>query len=198
MLSILHFLFGSGQYIDRSAFWSGVAVLLAAIGVLIALIQLGGIKKVSRADFAKRFVDSFFSSETRTLFALLMNSALEFTVLEIVDDTGKMIDRLPYWRIKQRVASQLRGIVRLDEGRIGYSAFEVDDLLLGFFDDLGWYHKRGLIDLETIKQTFGYYICEAFGNEQVRSYLADPDNMGRYIDFKDLFHEVCEKSNAKP
>lgn len=190
-MHILHFLFGSGQYIDRSALWSGVAVILAAIGVAIALVQLGGIKKVSRADFAKRFIDTFFTPETRTLFTLLLNSALKFDVLEIADEAGTVIDRLPYWRIDKSVAAQLHGIVPVEETKSGYSAFEIDDLLLGFFDDLGWYHKRGLIDIDTIKQAFGYYICESYENDQVKRYLADEDNKGRYGDFRSLYEAVC-------
>jgi hypothetical protein len=191
MLSILHFLFGSNQYIERSAFWSGVAVILATIGIAIALGQLGGIKKVSRADFAKRFIDTFFNPETRTLFTLLLNSALEFAILEIVDETGTVIDRLPYFRIKQSVAGQLRGVVPVEEKRTGYSAFEIDDFLLGFFDDLGWYHKQGLIDIDTIKQAFGYYICESYENDQVRRMRI---NTGRYVDFRYLYNKVCAKN----
>jgi hypothetical protein len=196
MLSILHFLFGSNQYIDRSALWAGVAVVLATVGVAVAFVQLGGIKKVSRADFAKRFIDTFFSAETRTLFTLLLNSALEFAVLEITDEAGMVIDRLPYFRIKKSVAKQLQGIVAIEEARTGYSAFEIDDLLLGFFDDLGWYYQRGLIDLETIKQAFGYYICESFENDQVKRYLADEDNESKYADFRLLYNEVRKKNQA--
>jgi len=190
MTRILYSLFGSNHYIDRSAFWTGIAVIVAAVGVVIALIQLGGIKKISRADFAKRFLDSFFAPETRTLFALLMNSALQFDVLEIKDEAGKVIDRLPYLRIKNDVAEQLKGIVPIDKERSGYSAFEVDDLLLGFFDDLGWYHKRGLIDLGIIKQAFGYYICASYENEQIKRYLADEDNEGKYGDFRYIYDKL--------
>lgn len=80
MLSILHFLFGANQYVDRTALWAGIAVIVAMIGAVIAYVQLRGIQTVSRADFAKRFIDSFFTTETRTFFTLLMNSALEFAV----------------------------------------------------------------------------------------------------------------------
>lgn len=194
MTSILYFLFGANHYIDRTALWAGIAVIVAAAGVAVALIQLGGIKKISRADFAKRFLDTFFIPETRTLFALLMNSALEFEVLEIKDKAGEIIDRLPYLRIKKDVADQLRGIVPVENERSGYSAFEVDDLLLGFFDDLGWYQKQGLIDLETIKQAFGYYICISHENEQLKRYLADEDNEGKYGDLRYIYEKVKEKS----
>ncbi len=192
-MDILYFLFGANHYIDRSAFWTGVAVVVAAVGVIIALQQLGGIKKISRADFAKRFMDTFFTSETRTLFTLLMNSALEFEVLQIKDSAGEAMDRLPYLRIKKDVAGQLGGLVLIDKERTGYSSFEVDDLLLGFFDDLGWYEKKGLIDLETIKQAFGYYISESYENEQVQRYLADEDNKGKYGDFRYVYDKVKEK-----
>jgi hypothetical protein len=119
---------------------------------------------------------------------------LEFDVLEIKDASGKVIDRLPYLRIKKDVAEQLRGIVPVEKERNGYSAFEVDDLLLGFFDDLGWYQKQGLIDLDTIKQAFGYYICSSYENEQLKKYLADEDNEGKYGDFRYLYNELKGKN----
>jgi len=193
-MSIVYYLFGSNHYIDRSALWAGIAVVVAAVALAIALIQLHGLKRISRADFAKRFLDTFFVPETRTLFTLLMNSALEFDVLEIKDASGKVIDRLPYLRIKKDVAEQLRGIVPVEKERNGYSAFEVDDLLLGFFDDLGWYQKQGLIDLDTIKQAFGYYICSSYENEQLKKYLADEDNEGKYGDFRYLYNELKGKN----
>ena len=194
MTSILYYLFGANRYLDRGALWAGIAVIVAAVGVAVAFVQLRGIKKISRADFAKRFLDTFFVPETRTLFALLMNSALEFDVLEIKDGAGKVIDRLPYLRVKKDVAEQLRGIVPVDKERSGYSAFEVDDLLLGFFDDLGWYRKQGLIDLKTIKQAFGYYICVSRENEQLKRYLADEDNEGKYGDFRYIYDKVKENN----
>jgi hypothetical protein len=103
MMNVLHFLFGSNQWIDRSAFWAGIAGVLALLGVSIAFWQLRGIKKISRADFAKRFNDTFFTNETRTLFSLLLNSALEFEVLEITDKDKKVIDRMPFLNIRRDV-----------------------------------------------------------------------------------------------
>jgi hypothetical protein len=194
MISILYLLFGAGHYIDRGAFWTGVGVVVAAIGLWLAFIQLQGIKKVSRADFAKRFIDTFFTHETRTLFSLLLNSALEFAVLEIKDESHNVIDRLPYLKINKQIAGQVNGIVMFDDHRTGYSAFEVDDLLLGFFDDLGWYERKGLIDLETIKQAFGYYICESHDSKVMKKYLADEDNRGRYADFDYIYKKVKNSS----
>jgi hypothetical protein len=182
--TILHFLFGTGQQIDRTAFWSGIAAISAGIAVLVAWLQLSSLRKTSRADFVKRFIDSFFVTETRSLFTLFMNSALEFDELKIKDDKGEIIDHLPYFKIKKDVADQLGGIVFLEKERTGFSAFEIDDFLLGYFDDLGWYEKKNLIDIETINQVFHYYIIESWDNTEVKKYLGHKDNEGKYEDFE--------------
>jgi hypothetical protein len=148
MWQLLSWLFGYGKSIDRTAFWTGAIAIITFVGIVFALLQLRSIRRTSSADFAKRFIDTFFTPETRTLFTLLMNSALGFTVKEI-SEGGKQIDRFPCLEIKREILTQLSGFVQIEENRTGYSAFEIDDLLLGHLDDLGWYVKRGLIDYST-------------------------------------------------
>lgn len=195
---VLSFLFGTNANgIDRTALWTGIAALcagvaaLAAIGaVLVAWYELGSTRKTTRADFAKRFVESFFTEETRGLFALLMNSALEFKILEINAKDGKKIDELPFLEIKKDIASQLKGVIDVPSGKSGYSAFEIDDLLLGHLDDIGWYEKHKLIDPDTIEEMFGYYIDECFKNEEIQKYLKQKCNKGKFQNFKRLAKQM--------
>jgi hypothetical protein len=93
------------------------------------------------------------SCETRTLFSLLINSALAFEVREIAED-GKIINDLTYLRIKPNVVEQISGIIVPPPGKAGYSALELDDLLLGHFESLGWYVKEGLIDFNAAYTPF--------------------------------------------
>ena len=79
--------------------------------------------------------------ETRTLFLLLMNSALTFEVLEITRGDREP-ERLPYLKIDQDIVRQMSGIASVPSGKTGYSGFELDDLLLGHFESLGWYVKK--------------------------------------------------------
>jgi hypothetical protein len=185
---ILNSLFGTNANgeVDRTAVWTGVAAFAAIGAIFVAWIELGGAAKTTRADFAKRFVDSFFTKETRGLFTLLMNSALEFKILEIKGKNGKKIDELPIFEIKKDITDQLKGVVDVGSGKIGYSAFEIDDLLLGHFDDIGWYESRDLIELETIREMFGYYIYWCYKNEEIQKYLQDDCNAGKYEHFKRL------------
>ncbi len=119
-----------------------------------------------------------------------MNSALEFTVLQIKDKEGKEIDHLPYLRIKTEIADQLKGIIDIDPQKTGYSAFEVDDLLLGYFDDIGRYEKHNFLDLETIRQTFGYYITECFENKEIQKYIRHEDNKDKYQDLRYIVNKL--------
>jgi hypothetical protein len=171
MYDLLAWLFGTNEHgIDRTALWTGVIALVTFGGVLFAWVQLRAIRKTSRADFAKRFIDTFFNDDTRTLFALVMNSALVFEVKNICDN-GQKIDRLPYMKIRPEIVAQLAGIVAVETGRRGYSPFEIDDFLLGHFDDLGRYVKQKLIDFKTARHIFSYYVTESFENPAIIEYL---------------------------
>jgi hypothetical protein len=187
MCQLLFWLFGANQSIDRTALWTGAIAIVTILGIVFALLQLHNIRRTSRADFAKRFIDSFFTQDTRTLFTLLMNSALKFTVKEI-SENGKQLDRLPCFEIKQEVLAQLSGIVQIEPSKTGYSAFEIDDLLLGHFDDLGWYVKRGLIDYGTALQSFRYYLVGSFDSPPIQQYIQDEDNEGMYENVRYLYN----------
>jgi hypothetical protein len=189
MYDLLAWLFGTNDHgIDRTALWTGVIALVTFGAVLFAWVQLRAIRKTSRADFAKCFIDTFFSDDTRTLFALLMNSALTFEVKNI-DENGQKVDRLPYMKIKPEIVKQLSGIIAVERGRLGYSAFEIDDFLLGHFDDLGRYVMQKLIDFKTARHIFSYYVTESFENPAISEYLRDEDNQRKYTDFRYIYNK---------
>ena len=125
-----------------------------------------------------------------------MNSALEFKVLKIMGKDGEKIDELPIFEIKKNIAAQLKEVVDIKSEKTGYTAFEIDDLLLGHFDDIGWYEKRGLIDVETIREMFGYCIYECYQNEEIQKYLQDHCNKGKYEHFKRLGQLIKENPRS--
>jgi hypothetical protein len=103
---------------------------------------------------------------------LLLNSALEFAVRKI-EVGGDKIDELPYLRIRKEIIEQVTGIVPFDPAKTGYSAFEVDDFLLGHFEDVGWYARRRLIDLDAAYQSFGFYVIATCEHQEIKKYLDD-------------------------
>jgi len=185
-------LFGANQSIDRTALWTGILTVIALFGSFFAWLQLRSLGKTSSADFAKQFSDSFFTPQSRTLFSLLLNSALEFRKMPIMEGDSKIYE-LPYFRIRADVATQVAGIIKFDHKKVGFSAFEVDDLLLGSLDDLGWFVKRRLIDFRMADQMLGWYVTKLYTNTAIKSYLDhDP---AAFPDFRYLACR-CKEANA--
>lgn len=174
----------------------GAIAVVTALAAGFALFQLRSICITSRVDFTKRFIDSFFVEDSRTLFTLLLNSALGFAVRKI-EVGGDQIDELPHLRIKNEIADQLAGIVPLNPEKTGYSAFEVDDFLLGHFEDVGWYARRKLMDLNAAYQSFGFYVVATVEHTEMRRFLDDQRAKEYSYDDLEWLFQAFKKLEAK-
>jgi len=69
---------------------------------------------------------------------------------------------------------------------------------LGFFEDLGFYRKRGVLTLESIDHGFGSYIIEAFEHPHVKRYIlglrAKADQFDAFIQFEALAKQIEGRS----
>ncbi|HYM70878.1 MAG TPA: hypothetical protein VEZ44_14875 [bacterium] len=73
-----------------------------------------------------------------------------------------------------------------------YSCYEVDDWLLGHFEDIATLQSKGLLDAEYIKEGFSWYIGKAGANSAIMRYIADGDE-GVYGGFRSLVAQVPER-----
>lgn len=53
-----------------------------------------------------------------------------------------------------------------------YTAFDIDDLLLGPLVDVAVLWEAGTLRLETVKSTFGWYVKVAWDDPDVSAYIA--------------------------
>ena len=152
--------------------WTATGTMIIAVGTFllafIARTQLGKTNKISKADFAHRYKSDFFSEKTRQLFMLFEYDLMVFK-RESVSNTDH---EFPYFEVDrtQFDANPIFSIA-LAEIKYRYSAYEIDDLLLGHFEDLGLFCKKSLMDIEFIYEGFGYYIEEMHKNEQIQNYI---------------------------
>ena len=162
--------------------WNATGAMLSAIVTFclfcVALWQLQKISTTSNADFIVRFNNSFFTPKTRLLVTLLSNSALAFKVLDITTQHGEK-DRLPYLEIDLVVVEQLKnsGLIKIEKWRKGFSALEVDDLILGHLDDVGRFLHQKLVEIDNVYHAFNYYVDELLAEgTPLREMLDDVDN----------------------
>jgi hypothetical protein len=152
--------------------WTATGTMIIAVGtIILALIawwQLSKANKISMADFDQRFKKDFFSEETRQLFMLFQYDLIKF-IREPVSNTN---DEFPYFEVdRAQVDANTIFAMTFPEIKYRYSAYEVDELLLGHFEDLGLFCKKGLMNIEFIYEGFGYYIEEMYKNEQIQNYI---------------------------
>ena len=166
--------------IDRVALWTFFLVLVTFFLWLVAKNQLGGINKVSKADFIKKFSDSFFSDTTRRIIMLFDYNALSFRESEIEYGDNLPTKTFPYFIINEDVVKQLK--ISSEEQKIlidkkCFSGFEIDDYLLSFFEDIGSFEKKGLINIRDVYNCFDWYIDTIWNNAEVRKYtMSDIEN----------------------
>ena len=71
-----------------------------------------------------------------------------------------------------------------------YTAYEIYDNLLRYFEEMGNYEKAGIMTIETIYQRFGYYIDMLWRNQEIQKYLG---HQGGAEDICKGFQYVQEK-----
>lgn len=147
-----------------------LGALVTILLVWVAWEQLSAVSRTTSADFVLRLKRDFFSPETRTLVSLVANRWVRFVE---VDASGNEAD-IPY------LAVQLGAIrnARLPDdvkARLShpatYTAFEVDDLLLGPLDDVATLWEAGTLQTEQIRDVFGWYIELAWDTPEIKAYI---------------------------
>jgi hypothetical protein len=151
-------------------FYSGflgsiLATIFAAFLVWVAWEELSKLSKTSSADFIHRLDNDFFTPKTRKLVSLIVCGALEFCP----NDEGE-----PYFQVDLDKLDKTKLPEKLKEslGRVRYySAFEVDDSLLGLFENIGMLERRGIVDFQMVYDVFSWYLKEAWNNDHIKKYV---------------------------
>jgi hypothetical protein len=173
---------------DYIAIWTMITAICTSFIAIIAYFQLAKANKISQADFDQRFKIDFFNKETQQLFMLFQYNLLVFKIESVTeDDCG-----FPYFEIdRQKIDANHIFSIYLPENKYRYSSYEVDELLLGHFEDLGLFYRKKLMDIEFIYSGFSYYIDEIHKNDEVKKYIKwSRDNEGDEDDYaEDTFED---------
>jgi hypothetical protein len=68
-----------------------------------------------------------------------------------------------------------------------YSEYEVDDLLLGHFDDLGLFERKRFIKIDMVYEMFSWYIERVRDNREIDRYIESQRNDPEHPEDKDIY-----------
>jgi hypothetical protein len=140
-------------YFSPNHLWETITGVATVWLVFIAYWQLAIGNRTSTANFICKFTDSFFVKNTRDLIMLLDNEALKY------QDSGS--DFPPCFIIDEAKVKKLCLDKKKEDDLIArkrYSAYEIDDWLLGPLEDVGYFEKNGLVNIDQAYHDFGWYV----------------------------------------
>lgn len=184
---------------EYMVFWTALLVLFTAALVFFAYFQLRGIKKTTRADFVHRFKQDIFKEPIQQIVMLLQYSALNFRIRDISFGEGIPTKDWPYFEIDTSIADQLK---ESNINKAVYNSYEIDDNLLGHFEDLGNFEKYGILDISFIYNWFNFYIEMTWDNNQIKKYInwlreGNESSYDIYENFEYIYNKCKSYGEAK-
>jgi hypothetical protein len=185
---------------------SVIVSLLTAILIWIAYYQLKSLFQTTNADFIHKLKNDFFKEETRKLFHLVEHDYILFR--EGIGDSDKCRHVSGICEQHKTDESEKEYFFEVNCEKIEhsglpkeiqqvllekkfYSSYELDDFLLGHFEDIGLFETKGVIDIEMVYEEFSWYLKASFENCQIQKYM---EALGE--DFYDKFKYVYKKSES--
>ncbi len=133
--------------------------------------QLREVARTTSSDFVLRLKSDFFRTTTRTLVSLVANEWLRFVEH---DEHENAVD-IPYFEVREEAVRHAR-LPDLVKGRLRarhiYTAFDMDDLLLGPLDDVATLWERGTLEFDLVRDMFGWYVEVVWDDRDVHAYVA--------------------------
>lgn len=198
-----------GNNLFDGYFGAGLGALGTLLIVIVAWWQLSIISGTSRADFIHKLKNDFFTKETRILIQLIERDYISYRDMreeeweqgseDTKSDGKNTCDRreekesyfvIDSAKIERCTPDEIGR--RLKEKRF-YSEYEIDDLVLGHFEDIGLFEKRGLIDMGMVYEEFSYYIEAVYRNGAIKKYIESlrKKDVGIYAYFE-YIHNKCK------
>lgn len=185
------------QPLNWDSLWTFGTMFITGLLAIIAYLQLTASHKTQKADFAHRLKNDFFTRATSELVMLFDMGLIHFTVTE--DDAQEsLIDTHIHFKVNveavKKLNSKLTDKGKDKEVKNYYADVEIDDLLLGHFEDIGVLLKQNSLDIETVYELFSVYVIATWENEEIQKYINwIRDNIENGSDAYDNFEDVYKR-----
>jgi hypothetical protein len=163
----------SWKYYYSGFIGSILGAVFGAFLVWVAWEQLGNLGKTTSADFIHKLDNDFFTPKTKRLMSLIDCGALEF---KANDESGLSDGEKPqpYFEVNEEKLDKARLPEELKKDlyvKKYYSAWDIDDLLIGFFENIGMLEEKGIIDFQLVFDEFSWYIETVWESEDIKEYI---------------------------
>lgn len=190
--------------LNRGVLWTFINTVATLAFLLFALLQIGQVSRITKGDVLQKFSANFFQQESRDFVLLFEYELLEFKSNNIGVDT---ISGLPHdfsCFVKASNYPPKLNKFLIDSTKTIYSAYEIDDYILGHFEDMGMSLKMGVIDVGEVYLNYGWYIIFFWENKEIKKYIDwcrakyKDSASANYIYSNYLYNEMKKFQNEHP
>jgi hypothetical protein len=185
--------------------WSFFAAAGAVAVAIVANSELSKSRKISNVQLSQDFKRDFFTAVNEELHLFL-----EFDLLIYHSDNKgeKRLPNLPeelsYFEVKMKDFKRKEDNkpAYLDGLHNIYSAYEIDDYVLGNVEELGLFEEKGIMTLEFIDEIFGNYIKTVGENNEIKRYVRESriqyNDNALYNRLENLYNKLFPDSKFLP
>jgi hypothetical protein len=158
--------------------WEPITAISTVALFVIGYWQLYKLNQTTSADFLHHFVVDFFTPETRYLIMLFDMGWITF---DSKDPIAKF--HISKDNEAKKVANEL------DIKRSFYTAYEIDDLLLGQFEDIAVLVHKKVVQIDMVYSTLSWYLYTIWKNKEIEEYIKwhrkqkNCSDVYKYIDY---------------
>lgn len=163
-----------------------ILACITCLLVVVGWVQLSKINKTNSATFLLDIKKGFFVAPTRDLVQLVDSDWLVFEEKDELTESyftvneDKVRESELEWTLRHRLLAHR-----------AYSVYDMDDLLLGHFEDLGMLLKQRSVDEDMVYAMFSWYVERAWENRAIYDYVMaqrKTDNT-LYTEFEYLYNQ---------
>jgi hypothetical protein len=173
---------------------------------IVGIQELKEIRTNRNAEFINSFSKDFFTPQCRELIMLFENDLIEWKVSlpkihpQSIDSNEINLNDLGCFVVKYKQNPRIKQIL-LDSNKIIYTSYEIDDILLNKLDIIGGYELSGIIKVEDVSRTFGFYFYVIWQNREIRNYLTWMEskypNNDFFINLSNVYNKIVEYDKKK-
>ena len=158
-----------------------IATLILSV---IAYSQFQKLNTISSADFIYKLSDTMFTGKTRIILELIDKNSLKYNKSDytFAIEKNALKDKSLYLAIKNAFGYD----------KTVFSCYEIDDLLLSNFEDLGLLEQKGIVDIDMAYVLFDWPVEVTWDNKEIQKYIQvsrEEDGRDVYDKYEDIFNK---------
>jgi hypothetical protein len=113
------------------------------------------------------------AQKTLKLSQIIYENTKKIEMIRLIHELSNRFYGKESDQVYRNIRTSIESCEKLYKSWGGKFSHDEINIYLGFFEDLGFYNAKGLLDVDVINHMFGAYIIEAYEYNEIRRYIEE-------------------------